>query len=44
MKFLTRREQMVLALVLLAFVAGVGVRHCRAMQGMSGSVEEVRLP
>jgi len=34
MKFLTDREQLVLALIVLAFATGAGVRQWRAMEGM----------
>lgn len=46
MKFLTDREQLVLALIVLAFATGAGVRQWRAMQGMPTAIafEELRQP
>lgn len=46
MKFLTDREQLVLALIVLAFATGVGVRQWRAMQGMptASASGELRQP
>jgi len=41
MFFLTRREQLVIGLVLMALVAGVGIRHLRLMQHLPVNVKAV---
>jgi hypothetical protein len=44
MFFLTRRESLVMVLIVVALTAGAGIRQCRMIGGLPGSIHQSQRP